>query len=374
MKYVEYILLGIIMICLLSCGKNKNVDSNVIFVDVDVEQLSPLSEFISAERHICLETNDSCLLSGVGFLGMSDDRLVVENNYNFYIFDRAGKYINSFNHHGQGPGDYTGVSGVRVYDDEVYVMDNNTHKIFKYSFDGELVNEIDLDYSYCGFDVKSKDRIILASGYTNDSMSQFVVVDSNTGEALTKICPYDNCQTFYFWDYLPFSGKKDDDIYVNIPFSQCTYRIGENALDSIVSYHFDTQLQLPEYDLESMDIRKVGKMTQNANIVRNLGFYYPSKVCDYLTYTLFGQYGLKTHLLKFDKNGQQLAQRMINDFDEIYPYFNDVRGIVDGEIICIRSADSLLSVDELTDRSYWKDQGLTEESNPVVFFYKLKES
>lgn len=362
------------MICLSSCRKNENVGSGVIFVDVDVEQLSPLSEFISSERHICLETNDSCLMSGVGFFCISNDKLIVENNSNIYVFDCAGMYISSFNHHGQGPGEYTGISGMRVYDGEVYVMDNNIHKIFKYSFDGELVNEIDLNYSYCGFEVKSNDRIILASGYTNDSMSQFVVVDSNSGKTLTKICPYDNCQTFYFWDYLPFSGKKDDDIYVNIPFSQCTYRIGEYALDSIASYHFDTQLQLPEYDLKSMDIRKVGTMTQNANVVRNLGFYYPSKDCDYLTYILCGQYGHKTHLLKFDKNGRQLAQRMINNFDNNYPYFNDIRGIIDGEIICTRNADSLLSVDELTDRSYWTEHGLTEESNPVVFFYKLKES
>jgi len=362
------------MALLAACSSGNNTNPNVLFVDVDVNQQSPLSEFISAERHICLETNDSCIFSAGGYYGFTGDTIVMEYNSDIYLFSPSGKYISSFNHRGQGPGEYTAVYDLRVYDREIYVMDNQTKKIFKYSLDGELLHEINLDYKYVGFDVKSKDRIVMASGYTNGSMSQFVTINSNSGEVLAKVCPYDLPQSIQFWDFIPFSGRKNDEIYANIPFSHCTYRVDEFNIDSIASYQFNTKLQLPEFDLKNMNIDIVGTETRNSEVVRNLGFFYPSENYDYQTFLLFGQYGYSNHLLKFDKQGKPLAQRMLEGFDDDFPYIDDIRGIVDGEIICIRSADALLRVDEMLGKTYWKDQGLTEDDNPVILFYKLKES
>lgn len=374
MNSLKCLLPCMIIFCVSSCRNNVPANSDVLYVDVDTEQQSPLSEFISSEKYICLETADSCLLSNANFLGFSDDKLIVENWSSFYVFGSDGRYISSFNHHGQGPGEYAGITGMRLYDGVIYVMDSNIKKIFEYSLEGELLKEINLDYNFVGFDVKSSDRIVLASGNINESMAEFVIIDSGTGETVAKICPYGICQTVTFWDYQPFCGKKDDDIFVNIPFSQCTYRLDDYNVDSIASYHFNTTVQLPELDLKSMDIAELIHSIQNTNVVRQLGLFYPSDSCNYLTYMLFGRYGIKHHLLKFDKQGNSLAQTILGlDIDKDFPYFGEIRSMIDGNIICVRNADELLGIDESLNRDYWKTQGLTEESNPVIFFYKLKE-
>ena len=375
MKNVVYILVWCLILCMVSCiDKHDERSSEIIFVDVDVEQQSPLTDFISEGRHICLETNDSCILAAGGFIGFVGDTIVMEYKSEIYTFSPSGKYICSFNHHGQGPGEYTGIYGMRVYDRCVYILDRDIKKIFKYTLDGQLINEINLEHNFLSFDVQTKDRIILASGYSSHSMSQFVIIDSNSGEILTKICPYDICRTISYWDYLPFSGRKNEDIYVNIPFSQCTYRLDKYYIDSIASYSFNTKVQLPKVGLKSLDIDAIGANTRNTNVIRNLGHYYPAENCYYQTYWLFGDYGYQNYLLKFDKQGKQMAQRMISKTDDSYPYFNDIYGFNNGEIICIRNADVLLHKDELMNNNYWQEQGLTEESNPVIFFYKLKET
>ncbi len=254
-------------------------------------------------------------------------------------------------------------------------MDRNLKKIFKYSAAGDFLQDFKLNYEYLDFNIISKDRIVLASGNSNESMAEFVIINPNTGDLISKICDYGIDQTLLLTDYTPFSGAKDGDLYVNVPFVHNTFRLAEHKLDTVASYNFNTTDQLPEFTMQDMDIIHLWKETLHKNVVTQLGHFYPAEKCSYLSFMLFGEYGLSQHLLKYDPNGNCLAQTTINIEDNTdYPYFNNIRKFINGEIIATCHPDQLLNIDERINSTYWKDHGLTEDSNPVVFFYKLKES
>ncbi len=120
---LKYLFAGAVVLCVTSCtGKHDDTTSDTISVNVDVNQQSPLTDFLCSERHICLETNDSCLISGIGSLAVDGDDVIVEDNGNVFRFNQSGELINSFNHHGPGPGEYTGVNSLHVFNGDIYIF------------------------------------------------------------------------------------------------------------------------------------------------------------------------------------------------------------------------------------------------------------
>jgi len=94
-----------------------------------------------------LETSDSCLLSWI-------EKIIFANNLIFifdgnldkiFVFDMFGKFQNEIGQIGQGPDELLSVCGFYVNEEKKYVgvLDILKHKIFRYSFDGNLIGKFD---------------------------------------------------------------------------------------------------------------------------------------------------------------------------------------------------------------------------------------
>lgn len=370
-----FIVLGIISL-MTACGRNGESQSlgQPINVNIDIDATSPLSDFFESTEMIALETNDSCLLSGVGHFAFSNDSIILQNGSDIYIFSWQGRFINSFNQKGQGPEEYIEINSLRVIDSRIYVLDRAAKKIQVYTSMGDFVKSITLDYDYVDFWPLDENNIVLASGNFNKSYFEFRILDEKSNNIIANICPYGIGQTVLMWDYIPFAGQKDEQLFVNVPFVHSTFILSDRVFDPIASYQFNTAVQLPEISLEEMDISSLIQSTANTNVVRQLGYYWPTDKCTYLSFSLFGRFGNSTHLVKFNNDEHQLSGVTLGvEFDHQFPYFNNLRGFHNGYAICISQAETLLNIDQTIGSTYWQDHNLTAEDNPVFILGRLKQ-
>jgi hypothetical protein len=175
----------------------------VIEVDAASDNEMKLSDFFKDFRIVRLETNDSVLLDEIQSIVQANDKIYVSDVRALYIFDKTGKFLSSINKKGQGPGEYTGISGFTVDGENIVIMSRTLKKIIVYRESGELVAEYKVDcYAqdisllgehnyvlYCGNDrADSRDKIhIINSGKEE---KQFMPIDEGRAKYLHYVSPY----------------------------------------------------------------------------------------------------------------------------------------------------------------------------------------
>lgn len=362
---------------LTSCKNDaQELETAVIDVKVDVETSALTSDFFSGWDYVALETNDSCLIHSVRRYEFNDSLIVIQSGCEILTFDRKGKFKSVFNRQGQGPEEYVHLDAFRLCNGLIYILDCDVRAISVYKTGGDFVRKIKLDSSYIDFFMVDEDEIVLASGCYNSTKYAFAWADGN-GEVKSRAGHYSQVHTVIMWDYTPFAGKRGDNLVVNAPFILTSFELGEFELDPIANYTFNTPKQLPELTLETVDINKMVDITKNQQLVRQLGHYCIKDSIAFQSFGLFelssGGYG--ANLVKYDaRTGAQIAQIRLGVTESSeFPYIWGGRvGFYEDCLTEVRRAGSLLDTDDRNGSDFWATQGLTEDSNPVIFFYKLK--
>ena len=154
-----------IMLLLAACSHNKQSANDLVTVDVTKTPTSQkeliLQDFMDVE-YIPLETNDEFITQG-DLLAVGSRYLFVKNWTNdgdIFLFDRStGKGLGKINHKGQGPKEYTFISGV-VWDEDhnelfinctqtktiqVYDLSGNYKRSIKHAGDAQYLNIYNFD-------------------------------------------------------------------------------------------------------------------------------------------------------------------------------------------------------------------------------------
>lgn len=367
-------------------GNTNNSDEQVesivkASVEFDKRDLSPISDFIASERHIILETNDSCLLFGIDRLRISNDTIYLQSSNEIFTFSPEGEWLNYFMLQGDGSQEYSAIDGFRVNDGAIYILDNAGRKIISYTPDGQFIKSISTSYDYLDFFVPDNDHIVLASGNFNRSMHNFTWIDPKTGEITDEFAPYSISRTIIFDDYIPFSGTDGDDLIVNTPFCLTDFRMNQNSFAPAMKFDFQPADRMPQFSPESLDLEKMSDLLRQSGYygAKQLGYYTSSDSARYLSFMM--RFGIKgttsapeaTLILKFNREGEETGLLFPGaDSSEEFPYFKSMRFMADGNLVSVINAEDLLEKDKSLNLDYWKSRGLTEDSNPVVFIYKLK--
>lgn len=147
----KYLLL--LFVILIGCSiPMENSNQNLKEIDVPLRRDNheiKMSVFVDSISYIPLETNDKCLIGSVGKI------VVTENNYyiidknitcSILCFDKLGKFVRKIGERGVAPGQYVEITDVNVYKDRVYLWDCSMGKLFVYSANGHLEQEVKEDY------------------------------------------------------------------------------------------------------------------------------------------------------------------------------------------------------------------------------------
>ena len=156
-----YYLLPLLAIAVVSCTNSKN-DSNSgavsEIVEIDIQKDYPKKKLLLDEiadiEYIPLETTDSVLLGGPETLDFAfsenGDKVVLadEKEGRIFFFNKKGKFLHSFSHHGFGGNEYLQLRAMSVdfEKEEVFIYDYPRRcRMMVYSFDGELKRELKLN-------------------------------------------------------------------------------------------------------------------------------------------------------------------------------------------------------------------------------------
>ena len=136
--------------CTSSHTKPLNSQKGVLKCEV-VELNDPLEidqvNIIDTVRFLKLEDKENALFGHITKLRVYQDRIfILDKRYALavLIYDREGKHIKTLNSKGRGPGEYLYLSNMEIdyQNKHVIILDNFLSKIIFFDFDGNFVKEI----------------------------------------------------------------------------------------------------------------------------------------------------------------------------------------------------------------------------------------
>lgn len=127
---------------------------------------------------IQLDTSKSCFLEYINkaFIDFNNNRIFILSDWNLYFFDTNGKYLNQLKI-GRGPGEITMATNFSVLQEhkKVFVL-NNSNRIFTFNYDGEYIDDFDINNFYSlDLQVLDEENILLNCNSVSISGYDFFV-------------------------------------------------------------------------------------------------------------------------------------------------------------------------------------------------------
>lgn len=140
----QVLIFFILFSLVISCTKKDNISIPTITVDLDnTKETIQYSQFAKSLDYIELNTNDSCIISGIQNIFLDDDTLILLDNKKagILIFTSEGKFINQINHYGNALEEFISIRTFTIDPvlNQIYILDGHSQKINIYSYKGEFI-------------------------------------------------------------------------------------------------------------------------------------------------------------------------------------------------------------------------------------------
>jgi len=146
MKKNYFLLLLLIVVSCQQKSEQQIIPS--ITVNPSEADSACLSEIASGIDMIILETDESCLIRGIQEIEKSSQYFFINDaGKRLLQFDISGKFIRQIGSSGRGPGEYTGITGIAIDDIRSAIYVSAFNKILCYDFSGRFLREFKANYS-----------------------------------------------------------------------------------------------------------------------------------------------------------------------------------------------------------------------------------
>lgn len=143
----------LIIVSLFLLGCSDSVKTGLLEVSViDVAECPVKNPFLKDSvphkwRFVKLETSDSCLIGQIKKVAICKDLIFIQDDQHVFVFDSAGVFRNRIGQKGRGPKEQLSIDAFYVDKEREFVgiYDALLHKIFRYAFDGDLIEKVDCD-------------------------------------------------------------------------------------------------------------------------------------------------------------------------------------------------------------------------------------
>ena len=361
---------------LIGCFGPSSKVGEGITISVKTTESAPADSFFTDYEFVILETTEDALLQRNSMFRTSEKYIIAySRDRGFNVFSRDGKHIVHFSIAGNGPGESSWITDYYIKGDEIVCVPDMQTKLLVYNVqDGAFTREISLPDTYYYACELSADTIALTPLYSNYSKWNLDVFQTQKQEIITRAMPYEQqaITSLLISGFNFFAGQGDKCAFGVIPFDNKLYRISADGCETLFSYEFDTPEQIEGFDRKTSNISDLLDIYRLKRVVKWLGRYceMPSGA-RYQHFDLFGDSGVNPFLCKFDgKTSKSQTLRIGAQLFDNFPYLTSAPfELKDGYYICAKNAETLLDKEDDT----FTKLGLTEDDNPVIFFYKLKE-
>lgn len=218
-----------VLLLLLSMSCNKERESEVVSLNLTDNGKELLySEIVKSIDYLVLNTNDTCLLSGVEKLYIDNDTLIVKDTREGGVvtFGIDGKFIKQINYIGEGPTEYHDANSIAVdtVSNHIYIYDMMNFKINKYTYQGVLVESNKTDYFMRDFEVVDNSYLLMMqpndnkvykkngvwlTSFKNNLVKQFIEHEAN-GQNFEFMSTYANNTS----DGLYYYDRNNDNLFL----------------------------------------------------------------------------------------------------------------------------------------------------------------
>lgn len=356
----------------LSCADANYMNDSVAVNPYDRMRVP---DFVKDCAEIRLQQSDSCVISQIGAVKISEDYLLVSDRNQLYLFDTNGKFKKRIGRKGNGHGEYIRIDDFDMVGDNVFVLSSYQNVLLEYTTEGIFVRKHSLRDTYFKFCPVDDRMIILDSQCCNNTHSCFVWYDVTSDKEMRAAGSFDKNQSMVMDGFAAFIGKNDHQL-VAIPFDYSVYMLPENGgeLERLITFDFETKEKLPS-DASMKEFYELYENTKNRNVVKYLQAYVEKGKRRYLMYPLFDvQGGINTCITCVKTDGSRRTYKLGSVIDKSYRYFDmgDFMGVKGDSLILTCPADVILRCEKERGLSHFTKSGLKYGDNPVVFIYKLK--
>lgn len=397
MRFIHVLALFLFSI-FISCKEhmvNPSVDKAKYQIDVDglkKEDYIPISSYFTSVRPIVLETSESCLIKSIDAVQTTDDYIfILDRSYRrLYCFDKIGKFVRKIGELGTGPEEFISISDFAIDGEFIYILDRHGFKISSYTLSGEYISSIDLksiegnaghmqtmgEFIYLDF---QPDEI------TVDAETPLLIkIDKVSGEVVNKYLSANQYnlgfQLIIFKRGSYFYSNSTELYYAPI-YSNTVFSLS-NDIEPYFQINRENVLQ--KSDLKELDL-------SNPNVIVEIDAFNKLKsilnffeIGDYIICEYNDGYGFDLMMYSKKDNSASLYEGVWDDYiyksiDKSLPHYfvcsdkNGLYAYMTGDDIpffveLYNSEDLKLSFDTSQHEVF---QSLTEDSNPILFYYEL---
>ncbi len=195
--------ISLLLLALVACKKQQKQEisdsTNSLpilnlagYIDKNVPDTFTWNSLQKKVTFIPLETTKTSLLAIPNLTYLDNKDIIISDlaNYNILVFTNEGKFNYTFNHKGNGPGEYLALNHISFLpiDSTIHIYDSNKKNLLTYSISGKLIKSTPTQ----GLNISnilylSTNRII---AYNNKGKYFISVFDKNLNE-LSKKFPFD---------------------------------------------------------------------------------------------------------------------------------------------------------------------------------------
>lgn len=268
MKHIAILTVAILIISCSEKSKLEEGTGNV--VDVSIYNLEdcnfmPYSELFDSVNLIPLETNERCLIGKIDKVLYHNNMILILDKIvakSVFMFDKHGGFVRKIGKIGRGPGEYISPAEMVInpYADEILIYDNAKAVIMAYGMDGEFRHETKLENRIESFGIFNTDKLALYFNFNkNDNIDvlpkhNLHIVDREL-DILHKGFDRTNSNIPALEGTNNLSLSQDDLLF-HPSFDDKIYRISANSI--IPVYRFD-------FGKQALDENAINSLTANAN-------------------------------------------------------------------------------------------------------------
>jgi hypothetical protein len=224
------------------CGARENAGVKIDHLSVVESSLTDQavngSRIFSSVECISLETTSESLLNVINKIFRKDNFIYISDVNALYKFNEEGVLVGKIQKQGIGPGEYLGISDFELEtDDTVWILSRRNRCLYRYTWAGELLKQIELGYWASKMYLLSPEKMCLYIGHEKENTEhQLKIIDLRTGEIIADFLPVGE----YEWKYLHvmsnihYSKKLNDEgVYFFTIFNDTIYHISNESISPV---------------------------------------------------------------------------------------------------------------------------------------------
>lgn len=357
------------------CDSIQNIDLNPYLSNPGYK----LEDILDSIKIITLETDERSILANIAEIEFSQDRIFIKDLYQMggiAIFDIKGHFIKRLKS-GNGPGEIQHPINMAFdkTNEELLILDNT---LKKYDKNGNNIGEVVLEYPCCKILSCNKDNYVFSNVYGCDSdiptLSNYSVLVSDRNYNLKQLLlPYNPSSKIVTSSNTAF--EYNGNIIISVPYCDTIYKFKNDSLRPYKTIDFSSEKLNIEQFVSMEDYYEKIIMTGDGSKAVYTGEFYENDSHQILEL----DYSSSACSIFIDKRTNNVVSgyRCIHNPKEAM-HISCPNGVYNNWFYQVRDARSFRHNTITSNRYISKEdlaklEKLTDDSNPFIVFYKLKD-